>query len=266
MQKIDAIQLKKLQLDILQYVSEFCEANDIHYWLDGGTLIGAIRHKGYIPWDDDIDLGMLRSDYDRFSELFNQKQANSPYEFKSASTDKQFHIPFGKVLDKRTILYEPDEQGEKSAVGVDIFVYDNAPDDDELLQKMYEKRDAYRKMDTTQSLNHTPTGNILRRGALYVLHGILQLWPKHFFARKIAENAKKYNGMPTQRIGNFTGYVRYVCDKRVVDSFVDTEFEGKQYKIPVGYDEWLRSVYGDYMQLPPVEKRVSHHSFVAYME
>ena len=72
MRKVELEELRKIQISILDVVADFCEKHKINYWIDSGTLLGAIRHKGYIPWDDDIDIGMLREDYDKFKKLFNQ--------------------------------------------------------------------------------------------------------------------------------------------------------------------------------------------------
>ena len=136
MQRIDSKELKKIQLEILDAATSFCEQNGIRYWLDCGTLLGAIRHKGYIPWDDDVDLGMLREDYDRFLTLFNRE--NSKYKFVCIENSPDFYLAHGKVCDTETLLYEPDENGYKLHVNIDIFVYDNAPNDDGEIERIGE--------------------------------------------------------------------------------------------------------------------------------
>ena len=97
-----------------------------------------------------------------------------------------------------------------------------------------------------------------------ILHFLTKPFPKTYFAKKMSENAQKYNGSETGQVGNFTSYDTIVCSKDVFDSFIDWEYEGKLYKVPVGYDKWLRVFYGDYMKLPPEEKRISTHHFEAY--
>ena len=144
MREILLDELKKTQIEILDVVDTFCRENNINYWLDSGTLLGAIRHGGYIPWDDDIDIGMLRKDYDIFLKKFNEK--NERYKVYSIENNKNFPYPFGKVLDTHTILYEPNEQGVKLSVNIDVFIYDNAPNDDKIINKMYKKRDFYNKI------------------------------------------------------------------------------------------------------------------------
>ena len=133
MKKITVEELKKFQLEILGVVADFCEKNNIKYWIDSGTLLGAIRHKGYIPWDDDIDVGMLREDYNKFSKIFNEK--NNRYKFVCIENTPDLFVPHGKVCDTTTELYEPDETGHKTSINIDIFVYDNAPDDDKQVKK-----------------------------------------------------------------------------------------------------------------------------------
>ena len=118
--KITKEEMKKIQINILDDVSKFCDENNIKYWIDCGTLLGAIRHKGYIPWDDDIDIGMLREDYDKFIKLYNSKK--SKYKLKCIELDKTYEYPFGKVIDTDTILYEPDEKGIKIAINNAITI------------------------------------------------------------------------------------------------------------------------------------------------
>lgn len=264
MRKAEIDDLRQVQLEILSEVADFCKENNIKYWIDCGTLLGAVRHKGYIPWDDDLDIGMLRDDYDLFSRLFNRN--NNKYQFKCIESDPTFHLAHGKVLDTSTVLYEPDENGYKSAINIDIFVYDNAPDDDALVKDMYDRRDRHRKHFNIQTAHTKPSGNIFRRALVYSYRFAHQVFPKDYFIKRMVENSKRFVNVETNRVGNFTSYSRIICDKKVFSDFIDVEFEGKMFKAPVGYDEWLRSFYGDYMRLPPEEKRVSHHSFVAYIE
>ncbi|MBQ8445584.1 MAG: LicD family protein, partial [Opitutales bacterium] len=128
MREITHEELKQIQLGILDKVHEFCEKNGITYFLSSGTLIGAVRHKGYIPWDDDLDLYMPRADYDKFIKLFS---ANSPENTKllSLETDKKYQYPFAKVIDDRTEMVET-AVGESFKIGVyiDVFPVDSVPD------------------------------------------------------------------------------------------------------------------------------------------
>ena len=261
--KVDADELKMIQLEILDKVAVFCEKNSIKYWIDCGTMLGAIRHKGYIPWDDDIDVGMLREDYDKFSKLFNN--TNSKYRFSSVEVDPTFPFPFGKVIDSTTILYEPDRRcGAKYSINIDIFPYDKAPQNKFLLKLMYFKRDVYKSLRLAQMRILKPNGSILKKFAIILTIGFSSLFPENYFCKKVISNSKKYSDSKSNYIGDFTSTGRFCCDKSIFDSFIDVRFEGNNYKIPSRYDEWLKAFYGDYMKLPPEKERVSRHIFEAY--
>lgn len=261
MRKIETNELKCIQLNILCIVDDFCKSHNINYWIDCGTLLGAVRHKGYIPWDDDIDIGMLRTDYEKFKKLFVN---NSRYSFLCAENTNSYYFPFGKVVDNNTVLYEPNKQGYKIAVYIDVFVYDNAPDSDVALKKMYDERDFWRKLNNAQTGHHRKTNNLFKEIIVKIGYYFLKLFPKGYFNNKALSVCLKYTNSSTQRVGNFTSEKRMVCDKSIFESFVDLSFENHNFKAPVGYNKWLKAFYGNYMQLPPKDKRVSHHEFEAY--
>lgn len=262
MRQIAGEELKKIQLQILDVVSAFCEEYHINYWLDCGTLLGAIRHKGYIPWDDDIDIGMLRPDYDRFMKLFNEK--NKKYQFKSIENDRSFCYAYGKVLDMDTVLYEPDKNGVKLAINIDVFVYDNVPDDDRALRRMFRKRNLYNFCDYFHRINK-PHGNWMKKLGIFMIQTALLPFPNNYFCVKKNKNAKKYLNRNTKRVGNVSAGDYAYWDKDILQEFTYAEFENKKYRIPVEYDKYLREFYGNYMELPPEEKRVTHHKFEAYI-
>ena len=262
MQEINERELQKLQIQILDVTAEFCEKKGIRYWLTAGTLLGAVRHNGYIPWDDDIDIGMLRPDFDRFIREFNSY--TDRYEVKCIDTDPDFCLAFAKVLDKQTILYEPDEKGIKLAVYIDVFVYDNVPANPIVIKKMYILRDFWRDCNLLRTKDFEPLRNRLTKAFIGFLRILVKPFPRNFFALGWSKHAKKYSKTDTKFIGDFTGYGKMVCDISIFDELDEHEFEGKTYKIPKGYDQWLTRRYGDYMRLPPAEKRVSTHRFKAY--
>ena len=265
MREVGIQELREIQIQILDIVTSFCEQHNIQYWLDSGTLLGAIRHKGYIPWDDDIDIGMLREDFDKFMNLFNQY--NSKYKFHCVENDADFFTAFGKVIDTDTILQEGDFI---LGINIDIFVYDNAPKRPLLQNIMFLKRDIYDHLEMYFLGVGINKGNYICRfvknGIYWILKPLKYFVHKGFFAKKISNNSKRYSTIETECVGNFTSVTKAVCSKEVFSSFIEGEFEGKMYKIPVGYDKWLSTFYGDYMQLPPIEKRKSNHDFKAWVK
>ncbi len=259
-------ELKKYQIGILDAVASFCDRNGINYFLSGGTLLGAVRHKGYIPWDDDIDICMMREDFERFIRVFNA--SDERYQVYSIENNPQFLREYGKVLDTHTLLYEPDENGQKLCVNIDLFIMDSAPSDDRIVKQMYDRRDALRrkKILREQSKYQRVTG---LHSLWYYIRGIfLRMVPERYYVTQLVKNAKHFSDSTSEYVGDFCGIYHGLPRTKVKRSIFSEatllEFEGKQYQAPVGYDTWLTALYGDYMTLPPEKKRVSHHSFVAY--
>lgn len=257
MRNISLDELKTIQLDLLQKTVDFCEKNGLRYFLCGGTLIGAIRHKGYIPWDDDIDIAMPRPDYDRFVKTFNR--SGNYYHVVNLDTNHDYAYSYAKVYDNRTILKELHYLGE-IGVNIDLFPADGVKDEAQI-----------RKIMRLHKILHSKRANYYKRTIskkIINTFGKLLLLPfsAHQIATWIDNEARKYpfGSLPMAGvIANSTGPGEMV-DKSVYDSYIYVDFEGRKYRAPIGYDTWLRSVYGDYMQLPPIEDRVTHHTFEAW--
>ena len=252
------LQIQEMLLDMLKEIDEICEANGIRYFLCGGTLLGAIRHKGYIPWDDDIDIAMPRPDYERFCKTFNQP--DSVYKVKSLLTHPDYACAFAKVYDDRTMLKELHYKGVHFGVYIDVLPVDGVKDSAQIKKIMF----LHKVLNTKRANYYKRT---LSKMIINTLGKILLL---PFSARQIAtwmdNEARRYafGSLPSAGlIANPLGVGEQV-DKHVFDSDVYMVFEGRQYRAPVGYDAYLRSIYGDYMQLPPVEHRVTHHTFDAW--
>ena len=264
--KLSLEELKQHQIGILDAVAAFCDKNDIDYYLTGGTLLGAVRHKGYIPWDDDIDICMMREDYEKFLCTFNT--SNDRYQVYSIENNPGFLREYGKVLDTSTVLYEPDESGSKLCVNIDLFILDPAPSDEKTVAAMYDRRDSLRrkKILREQSKHQRVTGF---HSLWYFIRGLLRrMIPERYYVKQLVKNAKSFRDPTSEYVGDFSGIYyglpRVMVKRSLFSEAALMEFEGKQYKAPIGYDAWLTALYGDYMTLPPEEKRVSHHSFVAY--
>lgn len=267
MRILDYDELKQLQLDILVKVDKFCHENNIRYSLDSGTLIGAIRHKGYIPWDDDIDIIMPRPDYERFITSFN---GYDDYLYVLApELNWNFYAPYANVCDNRTILLEGtnSHRGIEMGVKIDIFPIDGVPKQEDLyLERLHKIQQLnlilyYKRVDLLKWKKSTVKDNLilLKRKIRYILSSYKYLQKKvHQIATSIPFEESRFAANIT-----FAQTVNRL-DTNAFREYISTDFECHRFSIIERYDEWLRKMYGDYMQLPPEEDRVPHHGFTAY--
>lgn len=256
--EIDNKDLKNIQLDLLRKTADFCEKNDIRYFLCGGTLLGAIRHQGYIPWDDDIDISMPRPDYDRFISLFNNP--DNYYQVIDMSNNAKYGFPFAKVHDTRTIVDELQYKKDQFGVYIDIFPIDGVGEDEQVFRIL-----RLRKLLHTKKAN-----NYQRKHSKKIINSlgkiILLPFSTHYILKMMDKEARKYPFGSTGRAGiiiNPYG-TREIMDIHIFDKAIKKKFEDREYMVPEGYDAWLRSIYKDYMQYPPIEQRKSPHVFNAY--
>lgn len=164
------------------------------------------------------------------------------------------------------------DNGWKSCINIDVWVADNAPDDENALRDMFRRQLIYRRLYLFQFLPfRIPKGNIFRKilgiGArIFIKMMPSFILPKNYFARKVIENSRRYISEQTRRVGMFVGAQNAAVDRSGIEKTIYVDFEGRKYKAPSCYDGLLRQIYGDYMQLPPEEERITGHKFEAYIE
>ena len=265
MKKIDLEGLKQAQLSILLDVHDFCLNNNINYFLAHGTLIGAVRHKGFIPWDDDIDIAMPRQDYDRFISTFNGTYPH--LKVLSFDTADKYCYPIAKVYDNRTIMKENIVNTYPGmGINIDIFPIDGIPDSPEDAAKHLNRLIRWGKLREIKQVKLSSSRSFAKNILLLLLRILLLPFTNRFFLQKMDNMARSVPYGSTKYAGSIA-YFTIMFKPVSVSAFqntVDAPFEGHLFKIPQGYDEWLRNIFGDYMQLPPEEKRVTHHVFEAY--
>lgn len=253
--------IKRVSLEILDQVHDFCIKNNIKYSLFYGTLLGAVRHKGFIPWDDDIDIAMPREDYERFIRIFNC-QSLKVY---SCKTDSNYLLPFAKVVDTRTIKHEDvyDKYRYDIGFGIDIFPVDYIESFKKYKavkhkSRKYIKRRIYGQIDVKQS--DSLLKKILKKIIIAPYSG-----KSNYYAIKIDDlcirNCNK-NHMFTLDI--YMMNTNQFYDGDIFDHINLVKFENREYYAIKKYDNVLRACYGNYMELPPIEERTTHHGFKAY--
>ena len=259
MKKLELEEIKLVEFNILKKFHKICVDNDLKYMLCGGTLIGSIRHKGFIPWDDDIDVLMPRNDYDKFVKIFKENDLK----LFNIDINKQYYQPYSKLVDKNTILIEHDcLKLDDYGIFIDIFPMDGIPKNQE---KLYKKLSFYKYLlfsfySTSSSSSKIKT----------IVKKMVRLFTKiiggNRIAKKINSIARKTSYNESEYVGDVVaGYgIREVIKKSDLGNFILGDFEGEKFYIPEGYDIFLRNIYGNYMELPPVEQRVGRHSIEAY--
>ncbi|MGM0883315.1 MAG: LicD family protein [Bacillota bacterium] len=260
---IELRQMKDIELEILKKVVEFCDDNNLRYFLAGGTLLGAIRHKGFIPWDDDIDIIMPRKDYMKFLQLSNNGIGNK-LKVIDAYNSTDYYYPFAKVFDSDTKLIEHDISTKEIGVYIDIFPMDGLPTNIELSRKHINKIyyfNILRFLMIHKLKKHSRKPHLLLMSTL-----LNYLFRFKWIIKKMDELATKYDFDSCEYVAVVvSGYgQKERIEKKDFSNFVKVEFEKEYFNAPVGYERYLTNLYGNYMVLPPVDKRISHHKYEVY--
>lgn len=263
MVEYDAQKLHSLELDMALEVKRICELKNISYFLIAGSLLGAVRHKGFIPWDDDIDIGMLRSDYERFLDACKTELDSEKYFIQTMQNDDGYGHSFGKLRLKGTVFLESmtESASEHHEIFLDIFPFDNVPEG-KLARKIHGKSIYIKKhlLWSKMGYDTKPTGKSQK--LLYGASGILsKLFTKKGLKKSLEKSLKKYNSKQTSCVvtnGSYR-YEKETLKREWTQDLVEHKFENTTFMGAKDYDGYLTHLYGDYMQLPPEDKRYDKH-------
>lgn len=265
MKKLTLEDSKTYQLGILDSIDTFCKSNNIKYSIAYGTLLGAVRHHGFIPWDDDIDIVMPREDYTRFVNLYQDSH------YVLLTGDKIANHLHVVVTDPSTVVeFKPgtsDALFYRGGVWVDIFPLDKVPSSEdkfELLKKQIARRRIMQRYGELSPINKSD--NVIKKGIKCIIHRILSLFAGHN-GKAALRLMEKYKNEETDKVANLA--VWYLKSNKSIpsewlDYYVTLDFEGKSYQCFSQYHDYLVNLYGDYMKLPPPDERVPKHDYIAY--
>lgn len=265
------IQLGELQ--VLKKFAEICENNGFKYFIAYGTLIGAVRHKGFIPWDDDVDVAMPRADYNKLVTYCREHTSElAPFVLKHYSLDKNYIYPISRLCDTRYVIDYSDAADYGLGLFIDIYPYDGCGNSIDGAEKLYNKLNYIRACVTVAGNSHfifsrTAFWRNIVKFPLYCFSKICGL---NNLLKKLDEKAQEYEYNDSNFLycivwGGGTD-IKHPTKKSFFDNIVYLEFEGCKFPAPAQFDEWLRNTYGDYMQLPPEEERIAHHYYKAYLK
>lgn len=267
--KLDNDTLRKLQLKELEsllFFKDFCEKNDLRWYLLGGCVIGAVRNKGFIPWDDDIDIIMPRNDWERMQELWKEQVDSTRFLMLKTDGDKVFTgNPFATLVDTSATMVKENQQNLDIPHGIvtDIFPIDGCPDGKIKRYIQYVWAMVYSLFISEWIPKRY--GKIIKLGSK-VLLGIVRSRKARTKVWKFAEKQlKKYDFETHEFSTELYAGPHYMVKKYPQKAFAKEthlEFEGMMLPVMQGYHEYLTIAFGDYMQLPPVEKQVPHHDLV----
>ena len=265
-------ELQKVLLDILKEVKRVCDENNIDYFIIGGTALGAVRHKGFIPWDDDIDIGMTRDNYEKFIKIANTKLSEEFF-LQTMETEEETPFYFAKVRKNKTKFIEKyvKDINMNHGIFIDIFPYDKIPNDTKLRKRQQRKVNILANMfiaKSTCEINSEikTVKDILKNCIRRLLHYILIPFPKKLIYNQLNKECKKYSEEECSKI-SFVKYGYLTIDIDSVNNLKYEEgsqisFEGVIVKCPRKITQYLNNQYGDFMKLPKKEDRKGHRPYI----
>ena len=258
-------EIKQIEYGILKMFDSFCKENNIRYFLSNGTLLGAVKYGGFIPWDDDVDVLVPREDYNKLLLLFED---SAQYKLFAFERNQAYRFPFAKLCDMTTRKEESNiDNGVLLGVDIDIFPLDAWGNC--ISKAKREVGSINRKMFYLglAKLKKPDSVNPIKRTVKGVVMVCCKMVGSKHFVQAIIKKSNRVNATGSVFVGCKSWCIygeREIIPAEVFQDSVEVPFEDGRFPAPVGYDTYLRSLYGDYEQDPPPEKQKTHHSFTAY--
>lgn len=256
MKELSLREVQLISLELLTEIYDFCMRNDLHFVLGGGTLLGAVRHHGFIPWDDDIDINFLRADYEKLLKL--GCALNTDSRALVSVKDGSFDRDFARYIRKDYVKKEEGfEDSDCPWVGIDIFPIDEVPSNDFLFKLQVKSLWILRKILLLTVTNNHSGKTELKRLIKNIIRPIAKLIGSHRLAVLMDKICKYYNGKEGIYVAALTGMYgeREKWLKEKYMPVCEVQFEDLFFPANMNYDEYLSNLYGNYMELPPEKKR-----------
>lgn len=260
-------EVQEVILSIYKVVANICDNNNIPYYAIGGTCIGAIRHKGFIPWDDDLDIAIPIEHWDKFISLM---QMNLPEEYSILTCDSErfYHYPFAKICNKNTTFIERFQYNiPKSYKGIyiDIMPMSGFPENDIRREKFIRELSFLVRCNKKRRFPKHTFGSLNGFLSCVLFMTIGKIFPFNYFSKKYFKLLKSYPFSDSK----YTGYSwcpewlpRLIFDKNLFSNGIYVPFEDTRIRVPENYHAYLSQQFGDYMTIPPEERRETHDGFI----
>lgn len=254
-----------LQIDLLGQVEQICKKHQLTYFAIGGTAIGAVRHKGFIPWDDDVDVALKRDDYNAFLK-YAEHELEAPYFLQIPTTDPYYFRPFAALRNSNATCIAKGDNALKCNNGaiIHIFPLDSYTPNKKLDQ--FIKKERMKNIIAVNSYhysgrsNHRIARTILKLLKPFVVGNTEKYFIDH--EKKCTEISNQYHDQLGIQYAHYSSRIdNLMCSEVAYESATYVPFEYSKIPIPVGYDEMLTRMFGDYMQLPPESKRINKHTW-----
>lgn len=269
MDKKSLRQAQLAQLLLAKETKKICEKHNLNYFLLAGSALGAVRHKGFIPWDDDLDIGMLREDYDKFMEYAKEELPKAIF-MQTWDTDENYALPFLKLRLEGTKFVERNTKDVDLHKGIyiDIFPFDNVPADEQAQKKQAKETSFYWKCLLAKNHYVLWDDKDWKKKSIYrLVRMATSVMSKKQIQAKIDAQMLAYNRQKTEEvvaIGGSYGYWKEKKKRLWLETTEIVRFEDDYFPIPKAYDAYLKSLYGDYMKLPPEDQRENRHNICEF--